>query len=108
MGLCPGNKQQAQADARRLHLTLNQLVARLTIDPAKIIGGRYGRLGTLADGAPADITIFDPQRRWTVDTRLFASKGKNTPLAGVVLKGKVMATIYGGKLIYQDTELKVG
>ncbi len=89
-------------------LTLNRLIARLTIEPAKIIGKGHGRLGTLAEGAPADITIFDPERPWTVDTKLFASKGKNTPLAGTTLRGRVMATIYGGKLVYQDEALKVG
>ena len=42
-----------------------------------------------------------------VDTRAFASKGKNTPLAGTTLKGKVMATIFQGKLVYKDGSLKL-
>jgi dihydroorotase len=82
-------------------IKLATLVAKLTHEPAKIIGNRYGGLGTLAIGASADVTIFDPNLEWVVDTKDFASKGKNTPLAGERLKGRVMATIYGGKLIYK-------
>jgi dihydroorotase len=89
-------------------LTLDMLISRLTIEPAKIIGDRFGKSGTLAIGTPADIAIFDPDREWVVDTALFASKGKNTPLAGSVLKGKVMATIYKGKLVYRNDSLRVG
>ncbi len=88
-------------------ITLATLIARLTGDPAKIIGGRYGRLGTLATGAPADITIFDPDKEWQVTPKDFASKGKNTPWAGSTFKGKVMATIYGGKVVYRDEAIKV-
>ena len=88
-------------------LTLTKLIAGLTSGPAKIIGDRYGRLGTLATGAPADITIFDPDKEWRVNPGDFASKGKNTPWAGSVLKGKVMATIYGGKLVYREDSIMV-
>lgn len=83
-------------------ITLATLIAKLTGEPAKILGNRYGRLGTLATGAPADITIFDPDKDWMVDPRVFTSKGKNTPWAGSVLKGKVMATIYQGRVVYKD------
>jgi len=78
----------------------NTLIAKLTSAPARLL--KDDKLGTLAAGAPADITIFDPMREWFVDTSKFASKGKNTPLAGSTLKGKVMATIYNGKIVYQD------
>ncbi len=86
-------------------LTLATLIAKLTCEPSKII--KYEKLGTLAIGASADITIFDPEREWVVDTKTFASKGKNTPWAGSVLKGKVMATIAQGKLVYKDESIKV-
>ena len=86
-------------------LALTTLIAKLTCEPAKIIN--YDKLGTLKIGAPADITIFDPDKEWVVNPKTFASKGKNTPLAGSVLKGKVMATIYEGKLVYQDESIKV-
>ena len=62
----------------------------------------------LAIDAVADITLFAPDREWLVDTDKFASKGKNTPLAGSTLKGKVMATIYGGKLVYKDELIAAG
>ena len=81
-------------------LTLNMLIARLTGNPAKLL--KDDQLGTLKIGAPADVTIFDPHREWAVDPEAFASKGKNTPLTGRVLKGRTMATIYGGKLVYKD------
>jgi len=83
-------------------LTLNTLISKLTCAPAKIIGNKYGRLGSLEVGVSADVTIFDPDMEWVVDTKAFASKGKNTPLAGSRLKGRVMATISRGKLVYKD------
>ena len=89
------------------HLTLSTLISKLSYQPARIIGEKYGKLGTLAIDAVADITIFDPGKEWLVDTDTFASKGKNTPLAGTRLKGKVMATIAQGKLVYQDESIKV-
>jgi len=85
-------------------LTLATLIAKLTCQPAGIIDNK---LGTLGVGAPADIAIFDPDKEWAVDTRAFASKGKNTPLAGSVLKGKVMATIFQGKLVYKDDSINL-
>ena len=88
-------------------LTLTTLISKLTCEPAKVIGGKYGKLGSLEVRAPADVTIFDPDMDWLVDTRTFASKGKNTPLAGSTLKGKVMATISQGRLVYQDDSITV-
>jgi dihydroorotase len=82
-------------------LSLTTLIAKLTHEPARILGGKGGGVGTLAIGAPADITLFDPEGGWVVNTRDFASKGKNTPLAGERLKGKVIATIYQGKIVYK-------
>jgi len=88
-------------------IKLANLIAKLTHEPAKIIGNRYGSLGTLATGAPADVTIFDPNLEWVVDTKDFASKGRNTPLAGERFRGKVMATIYQGNLAYKDDNIKI-
>jgi len=88
-------------------LTLTTLISKLTHQPAKIIGDKYGKLGSLEIGAPADVTIFDPDMEWIVDTKAFASKGKNTPLAGSTLKGKVIATIVQGKLVYKDDSITV-
>jgi dihydroorotase len=87
-------------------ITLPKLISKLTREPAKIIGDKYEKLGTLAIGSPADITIFDPDKEWLVAPSAFASKGRNTPLAGAVLKGKVMATISQGRLVYKDNSIK--
>jgi len=88
-------------------LNLKTLISKLTCEPAKIIGNKYGKLGSLEVGVSADVTIFDPDREWVVDIRAFASKGRNTPLAGSRLKGKIMATIAQGKLVYKDDSVKV-
>jgi len=85
-------------------LSLTQLISKLTCEPAKVIG-RNGELGTLKTGAPANITILDPDREWIVNSRNFASKGKNTPYDGYKFKGKVMATIANGKIVYIDDSL---
>jgi dihydroorotase len=80
-------------------LTLSELIACLTTKPAGLLGGRFGSLKV---GAVADITIFDPNKEWLVDVTKFVSKGKNTPLVGSMLRGKVMATISGGELVYSE------
>lgn len=79
-------------------LPLATLLAALTIRPAQAFALSAG---TLHPGADADITIFDPQERWTVSPQRFASKGKNTPLAGLTLKGRVRYTFLGGRLVYE-------
>ncbi|OGO32960.1 MAG: dihydroorotase [Chloroflexi bacterium RBG_16_56_11] len=86
-------------------LSLNNLIAALTIGPARVLG--FEKLGTLESGAPADICIFDLHKEWIVDVSKFASKGKNTPLAGQRLRGKVMATIYQGNPVYMDESLRI-
>ena len=88
-------------------LSLITLIAKLTYEPAKIIGSKYGGLGTLATGAPADVTLLDPNLEWVVEPKAFASKGRNTPLAGERLKGKVMATIFQGNLVYKDDSIDI-
>jgi dihydroorotase len=85
-------------------ISLTQLISKLTCEPAKVIG-RNGELGTLKTGALANITILDPDREWIVNSRYFASKGKNTPYDGYKFTGKVMATIANGKIVYIDDSL---
>ena len=82
-------------------ITLPLLVERLTVAPARFLGFDTG---TLRPGAPADVTIFDPDMEWVVDTAAFASKGKNTPLDGATLRGRVVATIVGGDVVYDSDE----
>ncbi len=85
-------------------ISLTTLISKLTCEPARIIS-KDGELGTLKVGAPADITISDPAREWVVDSAQFASKGKNTPFDGCKFKGKIMATIIDGKVVYIDDSL---
>lgn len=79
---------------RRKVIDLPRLVAMLTINPARLLDLDRG---TLAAGAPGDVTILDPQREWTVDKEMFASKGRNTPFHGWKLRGRAMRTIVGGR-----------
>jgi len=88
----------------RGEISLTTLISKLTCEPARIIS-KDGELGTLKVGAPADITIFDPAREWVVDSARFASKGKNTPFDGCKFKGKIMATIIDGEVVYMDDSL---
>ena len=78
-------------------LPLARAIEALTSGPAKIFGLDGG---SLAVGAAADVTIFDPAREWCVDTRRFRSLGRNTPLDGVFLPSQVTHTFVGGKLVY--------
>lgn len=83
-------------------LEMGTLISKMTCEPAAIIGDKFGKLGTLEVGSPADITLFDPNLDWVVDPAKFASRGKNTPLGGVTLKGKVKMTFYQGQLVWQE------
>ena len=87
-------------------LGMADMIDRLTLGPAKVLGESYTDLGTLQPGTTADIVIFDPDQEWTVDTSEFESKGRNTPLEGTTLKGRVVATIVGGNIIYEGPGLK--
>ena len=79
-------------------MELTEIVRRMTVNPASILGLSKGRL---ALGNDADIVIFDPNEEWTVDPEQFASKGRNTPFAGWKVKGRVKYTIVGGTVIYE-------
>ena len=82
---------------------LRDVIERLTVAPVRTLGldRRIPGLGTLAAGAPADIVLIDPEEEWTVEPETFASKGKNTPMAGRTLPGRIMATIYSGSAVWQ-------
>jgi dihydroorotase len=77
-------------------LDLTLAIEKLTIGPCRAFGLPYG---TLAPGAPADVVVFDPKARWRVDPAQLASLGKNTPLVGQELVGRVLHTIVGGRLV---------
>ncbi|AZK46910.1 dihydroorotase [Paenibacillus lentus] len=78
---------------------LSLLVQRMTADPARVFGLSAGRL---EPGAPADLTIVDLDKEQEVDPSTFASKGRNTPFGGWKLKGWPVATIVGGKVVWQE------
>ena len=84
-------------------LTLGTVIERLTIGPVRAWGldreSRRG-LGTLTEGAPGDLAIIDPAARWVVNPARFASLGKNTPLTGRTLTGRVVATVLDGRLVF--------
>jgi dihydroorotase len=78
-------------------LTVEQVVSALTIQPARAFGLAKG---TLAVGADADVTMVDPEAHWVVDPGQFKSKGRNTPFAGWKLKGRVVSTLVGGRVVH--------
>ena len=93
---------QAVGAVREPPLQLPVLIERLTSGPVRALGlERFvPGLGSLAEGAPGDVLVFDPEAEWVVDPERFVSKGKNTPLAGRTLKGRVVATVYGGRPVF--------
>ncbi len=83
--------------SQRNLVDLSTLVGALSCNPARILGLPYG---TLQVGRPADIAIFDPEEEWTVNPAGFASKGKNTPLAGLPMRGRIRWTLLEGRAIW--------
>ena len=82
-------------------LSMDGVIAKLSINPSKILGLKRG---TLSKGSRADITIFDPKRRFVVKKAAFRSKARNTPFDGWKLKGVVELTIAGGRIVYQGKD----
>ena len=81
------------------HLSLPELIKKMSLAPAKILGMDAGALEV---GAPADICIFDADESWTVDPEKFHSKARNTIFAGEKLTGRVKMTICGGKITFDE------
>jgi dihydroorotase len=104
-GLCATLVQQKNA-----RVTLADIVARMTIAPVRALGldRHVAGIGTLEAGGPADIALLDPAREWVVAPERFASKGKNTPLGGMALKGAVVATVASGRLVHDELGVPVG
>lgn len=82
-------------------VSLRRIVSLMCVNPRKILGIDGGSLG---EGSPADITIFDPNEEWVVDPAKLRSKSKNTCFKGMTLRGRVKYTIVGGNVVYEDTE----
>jgi dihydroorotase len=83
----------------REKISLARIVELFSSGPARVVDLR-GR-GTLLRGSHADVTIFDPKKRWTFDVAKSRSKSHNTPFDGWQLTGKVMATVVGGRIVYR-------
>lgn len=81
------------------HLTMVQLMEKMSLNPAKLY--RFDK-GSVAEGADADLVIFDENERWTVTEDDVASKSHNTPFIGAELCGRVKYTICGGRIVYED------
>jgi dihydroorotase len=80
-------------------LGLAEIIAKFTVNPAKLL--RLAK-GTLSIGADADITVFDPDRRWTFSREESASKSFNSPFLGWTLKGKAIVTIVHGRKVWPE------
>ena len=80
-------------------LTMSQLINKMSLFPAVMIGAEGG---ALREGSRADIMIFDKDAEWTVRPDLFSSFGKNTPFEGMKLKGKPNITVSDGNIFYME------
>lgn len=80
-------------------VTLEKVIEKLTAGPAAAFGLDAGKL---EPGAPADLVIFDPAAKWTVDANKFRSKGRNCPWNGLELTGRVAATIAAGRVVFEN------
>ena len=79
------------------HLTMMQLLEKMTINPARLY---HLPAGEIREGAPADLILFDPQEEWTPTE--YVSKSSNSPFTGWKLYGKVKMTVCGGETVYRD------
>ena len=84
------------------HLELPALIAKFTVNPARLL---HLPKGTLTAGADADVTVFDPDEEWVVDAAASPSQSRNTPFAGWTLKGRAVLTVVGGKIVWQESAI---
>ena len=83
------------------------MLAMMTCNPAALVGLDTQGIGMLREGGPADLTIIDPDAEWIIDPGSFRSTGRNCPFKGWNVRGRAMATIVSGKVVYQDTRIAV-
>lgn len=81
------------------HITPLQMAAKMSYNPAKVLGIEKG---TLDEGAVADVTIINPDKEYVIDKNSFVSKGKNTPFDGYKVSGEVECTILNGEIVYKN------
>jgi dihydroorotase len=82
-------------------LTPATAIRALTVGPADALGIAAGRL---APGSVADVTLVDPERRWTIDPAAFRSRSRNTPFAGMAMRGKALAVCLAGRVVDGDLD----
>ena len=78
-------------------LSLTDLIARMTVNPARILNLPCG----LLEGRPADLTVIDLDRTWTVDSARFFSRSRNTPFDGWTVTGRAVLTMVGGRIVHE-------
>jgi dihydroorotase len=81
-------------------ISMSRVVELLSTNPAKIVG-LNGR-GTLAEGSIADVTVFDPKKRWSYEVEQTRSRSRNCPYGGMQFYGKARATIVGGRVVFNE------
>ena len=86
-------------------LDLPGLVRAMSLAPRRILGLPGG---VLAPGAPADLCVVDPEARWQVDPARFRSRSRNSPFTGFRLRGVVVATLVGGRVVHSRAAAAVG
>lgn len=86
------------------HITLSKLSALMSANPAKRLGTNCG---ILRPGRQADFVLIDLDKKWTVDSTKFYSKGKHSPFNGLTLSGKIMQTIHRGKVVFSADDLQL-
>jgi len=86
-------------------LGLPKTLARVTCDPVRVLGESLGSLGSsagrLVQGGVADLCLFDPAARWTVEPAKFRSQGRHSPFSGYELPGRVATTIVAGQVAFE-------
>ena len=91
------NPPSGLADSKANISVFSRAIAKITADPARVVGLPSGRLDV---GRAADLCLFDPSERWTVNSASLASQGKHTPFLGYELQAQVRMTIVGGHVAY--------
>ena len=76
------------------------MAEKMSLNPARIL--HLKDRGSFAEGNIADVTVIDPNLRYRIDVRTFRSKGRNTPFNGREVYGKVLYTICGGAVVYEE------
>ena len=87
--------------ANSAKVSLSDALARVTCQPAQLLGARYAGLGQLGLGAVADVCIFNPDTDWQVSANALHSRGKNTPFLNHLMQGQVQATLVAGKIVFR-------